>query len=90
MHMGTLDRRRREALQTHWNNNVKRGCKALSIRTFAELYRPSYSRLQRKLKVNFTGLLLRDGTRGGWMHPEYSALLAQRRTEEAKAAKERD
>lgn len=74
------------------------------MRTFAELYRLSHSRLQHKLKTSFTGLL-RDGTRGSRNIPPSSPIqaershqvrllldlpgLAQYRAEEAKAAKGR-
>ena len=55
----------------HWNENMKRGYKVLFMLTFAELYRLSHRRLQRELKAGFTGVLLRDGARGGWIHTEY-------------------
>ena len=61
----------------------------MSIRAFARLYRLSYSRLQRELKARFTGVLLRDKVHGGWICPEYSAVLAQQRAEQANAAKGR-
>ena len=79
----------RVALQKLWGENVRRGRKALSIRAFARLYRLSYSRLQRELKAGFTGVLLRDKVHGGWICPEYSAILAQQRAEQANAAKGR-
>ena len=79
----------RVALQKHWGENVRRGRKALSIRTFARICRLSHSRLQRELKAGFTGVLLRDKVHGGWIYPEYSALLAQKRAEQANAAKGR-
>ncbi len=59
------------------------------MRAFARLYRLSYSRLQREPKAGFTGVLLRDKVHGGWIYPEYSARLAQQRTEQANAAKGR-
>ena len=68
---------------------MRRGRKALSIRAFARLYRLSYSRLQRELKAGFTGVLLCDKVHGGWICPEYSAILAQQRAEQANAAKGR-
>ena len=73
-------------MQKHWNENVKRGYKTLSMRTFAELYRLSHSRLQRKSKAGFSGVLLRDKAHSGGMYPEYSAALAQTRAEGAAAA----
>ena len=51
---------------------------------------PSFAQSpQRELKAGFTGVLLRDGTRGGGIYPEYFAALAQPRAEEAKAVKGR-
>ena len=79
----------RVALQKHWDENVRRGRKSLSSRAFARLYRLSHSRLQRELKAGFTGVLLRDKVHGGWIYPEYSAILAQQRAEQANAAKGR-
>ena len=67
----------RVALEKHWGENVRRGRKALSIRAFARLYRLSYSRPQREQKARFTGVLLREKVHGGWIYPEYSAILAQ-------------
>ena len=55
----------RKALQKRWKDNVKRGYKALSMRTFSELYRLSHSRLQHELKAGFSGVLLRDKAHGG-------------------------
>ena len=79
----------RVALQKHWGENVRRGRKALSIHAFARLCRLSYSQPQRELKAEFTGVLLRDKVHGGWICPEYSAILAQQRAEQANAAKGR-
>ena len=61
----------------------------MSIRAFARLYRLSYSRLQRELKAGFSSVLLCDKVHGGWICPEYSAILAQQRAEQANAAKGR-
>ena len=61
-----------------FGENVKREGKALNMRAFADFYRPSHSRVQRELKVDFTGLLLRDDACDGWIYPEYSAIKAQK------------
>ena len=41
--------------------------------------RTSDDRVRRELQRGFTGVLLKDKVHGGWIYPEYSALLAKAR-----------
>ena len=44
---------------------------------FARNYGLSEARIKRELNRGFTGVLLKDKVHGGWIYPEYSAVLAQ-------------
>ena len=44
-------------------------------------------RVRHELQRGFTGVLLKDKVHGGWIYPEYSALLAQREASNRQANK---
>ncbi len=68
----------RQTLERLWKKNVEHGRNALSMDAFAREYGLSEARIKRELRRGFTGVLLRDKVRGGWIYPEYSAVQAQR------------
>ena len=47
------------------------------MKAFARQYGLGEDRVRRELQRGFTGVLLKDKVHGGWIYPEYSALLAQ-------------
>ena len=67
----------RLTLERLWNENVGRGRNALSMAAFARRYGLDEDRVRRELQRGFTGVLLKDKVHGGWIYPEYSAVLAQ-------------
>ena len=56
---------------------------------FARDYGLSEARIKRELRRGFTGVLLKDKVRGGWIYPEYSAVQAQRAANLSQANKGR-
>ena len=49
------------------------------MKAFARQYGLGEDRVRRELQRGFTGVLLKDKVHGGWIYPEYSALLAKAR-----------
>ena len=79
----------RLTLERLWNANLKHGRNALSMDAFARNYGLSEARIKRELNRGFTGVLLKDKVHGGWIYPEYSAVLAQGVTSALQANKGR-
>ena len=79
----------RRTLERLWKKNVERGREALSMDAFARDYGLSEARIKRELRRGFTGVLLKDKERGGWIYPEYSAVQAQRAANLSQANKGR-
>ena len=59
----------RRTLERLWKKNVERGREALSMDAFARDYGLSEARIKRELRRGFTGVLLKDKERGGWIYP---------------------
>ena len=67
----------RMTLERLWNENIRHGKNALPMKAFARYYGLGKDRVRRELQRGFMGVLLKDQVHGGWLYPEYSALLAQ-------------
>lgn len=79
----------RLTLERLWNTNLKHGRNALPMDAFARNYGLSEARIKRELNRGFTGVLLKNKVHGGWIYPEYSAVLAQGVTSALQANKGR-
>ena len=77
----------RRTLERLWNENIRRGKNALPMKAFARLYGLGEDRVRRELQRGFTGVLLKDKVHGGWIYPEYSALLGQSEASKRQANK---
>ena len=77
----------RRTLERLWNENIRRGKKALPMKAFARQYGLGEDRVRREPQRGFTGVLLKDKVHGGWIYPEYSALLGQSEASKRQANK---
>ena len=57
------------------------------MKAFARQYGLGEDRVRRELQRGFTGVLLKDKVHGGWIYPEYSALLGQSEASKRQANK---